>query len=387
MSKGSIFDEMIDRRNTASLKWDRYPNRNVIPLWVADMDFASPAAVIEALHRRVDHGVFGYGVAPRPLVETVAGMLDKDYGWKVEPDWIIWLPGLVSALNAACRTAGHQGDEILTATPVYPPFLTAPKLMDRRLLTVDLVQDKGRWTFDFDRLAAAITPRTRMFILCNPHNPTGRVYTKEELITLHRILSERDVLICSDEIHCQLILDADKHHQPLASLVPDPGHGLITLMAPSKTYNLPGLGCSFAVIAEPALRQRFRRSLQGIVPPVNVLGYTAALAAYSDRSGWLADLIDYLRENRDCVAKAIGRMPGLAMSHIEATYLAWIDARKSGIPDPVSFFEQAGVGLSDGRDFGSPGFLRLNFGCPKALLQTALARMQKALEHSRRQIL
>ena len=252
--------------------------------------------------------------------------------------------------------------------------------MGRHLVTVELVQDKGGWRFDFDRLMAAITPRTRMFILCNPHNPTGRVYRREELTELHRILRERDILICSDEIHCQLILEPEKRHWPLASLDPAAGNGLITLMAPSKTYNLPGLGCSFAVIAEAALRRKFRRAMQGIVPQVNIMGFAAALAAYQDRSGWLEALLAYLRQNRDMVLQAVGRMPGLTVSPVEATYLAWIDTRNSGIDDPVHFFEQAGVGLSDGRDFGSPGFVRLNFGCPQGLLQTALARMQKALD-------
>ena len=236
-----------------------------------------------------------------------------------------------------------------------------------------------RWEWDPSRLEEAITPQTRLLLLCNPHNPVGRVWSREELISLAELAERHDLMICSDEIHAGLILDEDRHHIPIAALSPESARRTITLQAPSKTFNIPGLGCSFAVIADHELRRAFRRAMGWIVPHVNTLGYTAALAAYSHGEEWRRELIVYLRRNRDLVTEEVGRMPGLEMAHVEATYLAWIDARPAGIGNPARFFEEAGVGLSDGADFDAPGFVRLNFGCPRPLLVQALQRMGKAL--------
>jgi len=369
------FDTIIDRRHTASLKWDKYKNRDIIPLWVADMDFKSPPAVLEALHQRVDHGIFGYAVAPPELIDITVSMLSAEYGWHVHPDWIVWLPGLVTGLNVTCRAIGNPGDDVLTAIPVYPPFLSAPTHFQRNVVTVPLSCCNGKWGFDFDRLESAITPKTRLFMLCNPHNPVGRVFTRDELNRIAAICEKHDLIVCADEIHCGMILDADKFHIPFACLGADIQDRTITLMAPSKTYNIAGLGCSFAVISNPDIRQRFIEAMAGIVPRVNALANTAALAAYRDTSPWLKQLIDYLRGNRDRVFSAVSQMKGLTIYHTEATYLSWIDARELGRKDPAGFFEDAGVGLSDGTEFGTPGFLRLNFGCSRAMLDAALGRM------------
>lgn len=372
------FDIGIDRRHTASLKWDKYKDRDIIPLWVADMDFQSPPSVLDALHKRVEHGIFGYAVPPQELIDTTVSMLHDLYGWQVHPDWLVWLPGLVTGLNVTCRAVGNPGDDVLTAIPVYPPFLTAPPHFERQTVTVPLICHNGRWEFDFDRLEAAITPKTRLFILCNPHNPVGRVLTREELNRIAALCEKHDLIVCADEIHCAMILDPDKFHIPFACLGPDIQDRTITLMAPSKTYNIAGLGCSFAVISNPALRKRFVGAMAGIVPRVNALANTAALAAYQDTSSWVNQLLNYLRRNRDRVISAVSQMPGLTIYHTEATYLSWIDARQLGMDDPAGFFEQAGVGLSDGAEFGTPGFLRLNFGCPLATLDEALERMKRA---------
>ncbi|HHO77309.1 MAG TPA: putative C-S lyase [Deltaproteobacteria bacterium] len=374
------FDTEVNRLGTSSLKWDRYQGRDVIPLWVADMDFLSPPAVIEALRARADHGVFGYSLPPSGLVDTVIDMLMQKYGWSVEPEWIIWLPGLVTGLNVMCRCAGRQGDEVITATPIYPPFLSAPGFSNKTLVKTPLVEYKGRYEFDFDHIEACVSPKTRLFLLCNPHNPTGRVYTSEELERLAVICDENDLILCSDEIHCDLVLDTHRKHMPVAALGQDFARRTVTLMAPSKTFNIPGLGCSFAVIPDNGLRKAFLKVMEGIVPHVNVLGYTAALAAYCDGWSWHNDLLDYLRENRGIVSQRIQGMAGLSMNHVEATYLAWIKVDDPGPSDPVRFFEHAGVGLSDGAYFGSPGFVRLNFGCPRSVLNNALARMEKALQ-------
>ncbi|MCL2345290.1 MAG: PatB family C-S lyase [Desulfobulbus sp.] len=372
----SIFDTPLDRRGTDSLKWGKYAGRDILPLWVADMDFAAPPAVLAALHRRVDEGVFGYGQPWPSLAAAISEHLASEYGWAIEPDWIVWLPGLVSGLNIACRAV--EG-EVLTATPVYPPFLSAPRLSGRPLKQVDLVRRDGRWQWDLPALAAA-ADNSRLFLLCHPHNPVGRCWRRDELQALADFAAARDLIVCSDEIHCGLILDADKRHIPFASLSPDAARRSITLLAPSKTFNIPGLGCAFAIIPDAGLRSRFRRAMEGIVPHINVLGLAACEAAYRDGEAWRRELIAYLAGNRDRVMAAVAACPQVGMSPVEATYLAWIDVRGLGLADPARHFEAHGLGLSDGADFAAPGWLRLNFGCPRATLIEALRRFAAACQ-------
>lgn len=373
------FDTIIDRKNTASEKWDRYQGRDIIPMWVADMDFRAPPAVIEALHDRVSHGIFGYTHPPEELADVVRSVFMRDYDWKIEAEWLVWLPGLVTGLNVACRAVGGLDDGVLTFTPVYPPFMSAPMLSQRSLIKVPLRLHADHWAWDPAELERSITPRTRLLLLCNPHNPVGRVWSRTELIQLAELAERHDLMICSDDIHAGLVLDNDKRHIHIAALAPEIARRTITLHAPSKTFNIPGLGCSFAIISDHALRSSFRKAMGRIVPHVNTLGYTAALAAYSHGEPWRRELVAYLRANRDLVAREMDSFPGLSMAHVEATYLAWVDARHMGIEQPVSFFEQAGIGLSDGADFDAPGFLRLNFGCSRQLLIEALHRMRTAL--------
>ena len=377
---GFDFDRVIDRRGGDSLKWNKYAGRDVLPLWVADMDFAAPPAIIAALERRVAQGCFGYAQEWPSLYEAVLDNLQREYGWQVEADWLVWLPGLVTGLNVACRAV--DGD-VLTATPVYPPFLSAPRLSGRQLSTAALCQADGRWGWDFAALAAALTPDSRLLLLCHPHNPVGRAWDEGELNEVVAFCKRHDLIVCSDEIHCGLLLDEHRQHLPLAMLDAAIARRSITLMAPSKTWNIPGLGCAFAVIPDAALRRRFGGAMRGIVPHVNVLGLAATEAAYRDCDDWRRALLGVLRGNRDRLEAAIAGLPGLAMSHVEATYLAWIDARGLGVADPAAFFEAAGVGLSSGIDFGLPGWVRLNFGCPSATLAAALERMTAALAGGR----
>lgn len=373
------FDTPIDRHASDSIKWRKYRNRDVIPLWIADMDFPSPPEVSAALHRRVDHGIYGYGTPSDDLIQTIIVHLQRAYDWAIEADWIVWLPGLVTGLNVACRGVGEPGNVVATAVPVYPPFLTAPKFSRRLLYESRMIVEGNRWQLDFDDLEKNLPAESAMFILCNPQNPTGRIFDREELERLVRLCTARDIVICSDEIHCDLLIEPSRRHVPLATLSPETANRTITLMAPSKTYNIPGLGCSFAVISNDALRRRFCRAMAGIVPDVNVLGLIAAQAAIGHGGPWLSELIAYLRTNRDMVYQEIKNMPGLSMILGEATYLAWIDARALHLDSPQQFFEQHGVGLSDGADFGAPGFLRLNFGCRRELLHQALQRMSEAI--------
>jgi cystathionine beta-lyase len=373
------FDTIIDRSSTGSEKWDKYRGRDVIPLWVADMDFRSPPAVITALHERIEHGVFGYTHPPQSLVEAVLEHLQRDFDWPVRPEWLVWLPGLVCGLNVLNRTVGEPGDEVVTFTPIYPPFLSAPSLSQRTTVKVPLQLVGGRWTVDIEALEGAITPRSKLLLLCNPHNPVGRAWTRDELLQLADVAERHDLIIGSDDIHAGLILDDDIRHLPIATLSPEVARRTITLLAPSKTYNIPGLGCSFAVISDPVLRRKFITATGRIVPHVNLLGYTAAEAAYRQGEEWRQALLSYLRGNRDLVAAAVARIPGLTTTHVEATYLAWIDARGTGLEHPGHFFEGAGVGLSDGSDFDAPGFVRLNFGCSRSLLCEALQRMENSI--------
>lgn len=382
VASGTAFDfeHVPERRGSDSVKWNKYAGQDVLPLWIADMDFASPPPVLAALQARVARGDLGYAEPWPALVEAVQAYCQRHYDWRVEADWLVWLPGLVCGINLACRSVDG---EVLTATPVYPPFLSAPGLSGRGLVRVSLREEGGRWSWDFAALEAAVNPATRLLLLCHPHNPVGRAWDADELQTLAEFAARHDLVVCSDEIHCDLVLDSERRHVPFAHLGEDAARRSITLMAPSKTYNIAGLGCSLAIIPDPALRRRYQAARRGIVPDVNVLALTACASALLEGEAWRQDLLAVLRANRDRVEAAVNAMPGLSLGHVEATYLAWIDARGLGVDAPVEFFEAAGVGLSDGRDFGLPGWVRLNFGCAPALLDQALDRMRAACQQHR----
>lgn len=373
------FDTPIDRTNTDSEKWDKYAGRDVIPMWVADMDFAAPTSVQHALHEHINHGVLGYGHAPQALIDAVIQRIHSDTQWQIEAEWLVWLPGLVSGLNIVGRAIGATGSEILSVTPVYQHLFQAPANVGKQSVTVPLMRQDGRWTFDFAALENKVSKNASLFMLCNPHNPVGRMWDKEELLKLAEFCQRHNLMICSDEIHCQLLLDTNKQHIPIAALDGSIAANTITLMAPSKTYNIPGLGCSYAIIPNPKLRQQFQTAMQGIVPHVNILGYSAALAAYRDGEEWLNQLLAYLRGNYQLIQQSIANIPSLSLTPLEATYLAWIEVNDDRIKNPTTFFEQAGVGLSPGEQFQGKGFVRLNFGCPRSLLQEGLTRMEKAL--------
>jgi cysteine-S-conjugate beta-lyase len=378
------FDRVIDRRSTESNKWHKFPP-DVLPLWVADMDFPSPEPVIRALRERVEHGFFGYGAEQPEFHEVTCERLLKRYGWKVQPEALVLLPGVIAGFNMAARAIAGPGDGILMQLPVYPPILRLPDNVKMSRDGADLVRGPdGRYTIDLDAVERAITARTRMFLLCNPHNPVGRVFTREELAQLAAICLRRGLVICADEIHGELVYPGHQH-VPIASLDPELEARTITLMAPSKTFNLAGLRCAVAVIPNRALREKFVASRLDMVQTPNILGYTAMLAAYRDGQPWLDELLRYLESNRDFLVKHVrANFPGIEVGVPEATYLAWLDCRGAGIPnnDPFTFFlERAKVSFNDGATFGrgGQGFVRLNFGCPRSLLVEGLDRMGKAL--------
>jgi cystathionine beta-lyase len=352
----------------------------MLPLWVADMDFLSPPEVVAALRARIERGVFGYTVPDAGVTNAVLDYLRLRHGIEAHADWIVWLPGLVQGINLCCRTAGKPGDAVMTATPVYPPFLSAPGFSDRRRITVPLRLDGERWNLDFDAMEKAVTPDTKLFILCSPHNPVGRVWRRDELERLLDFCERHDLILCSDEIHCDLILD-HVPFVPTLTLGERAAKRTISLLSPSKTYNQPGLACAYAVIPDATLRAAFKHVCRGIITEVNAFGYAGCTAAYRHGEPWRRDLIAYLRGNRDLVYQFFAaHLPMLKIAPMEATYLAWFDARPLGVANPHKFFEDHGIGLSNGADFGEPGFLRLNFGCRRAMLQDGLDRMRRAVE-------
>ncbi|HSI08261.1 MAG TPA: PatB family C-S lyase [Rariglobus sp.] len=381
------FDTVLQRRATDSQKWQKYAGQDILPLWVADMDFRSSPAILAALHERVEHGIFGYARPTASTVSAVTDALASRYGWTIEPSWIVWLPGLVCGLNVTSQAFAQPGEEVLTLTPVYPPFMSAPKNSGRVSVTVPFVlntTDKAtRWDIDWDALERAVTPKTKLFFLCNPHNPLARVWRRDELVRLGEFCARHNLVLCSDEIHCDLILDETLPHIPTATLSPEIAALSVTLMAPSKTYNVPGLGTSFAVIPDAALRAKFVRATAGIVAEVTTLGFAACEAAYRDSEPWRQDLLAYLRGNRDFIIDFLAReLPSLHIAApVEATYLAWINIESLNLADPIAHFEKHGVGLSECAFFGAKrgSHVRLNFGCPRATLAEALRRMKAAV--------
>ncbi|QUJ68420.1 PatB family C-S lyase [Photobacterium sp. GJ3] len=374
----NLFDQHIDRTLSNSIKWQKYQGRDVLPMWVADSDFRVPDAITQALHQHVDHGIFGYGSAPEALSELLVERMATLYGWHIKPEWIVYLPGLVCGLNLAVRATTQAHEAVVSPTPIYPKFFAAAKHAERPLAQVPVTLQQGRWLSDFT--ASDVPANAKVMLFCNPLNPGGTVHTREDLDEVHQFAKQHDLIVCSDEIHCDLILDEQARHIPFASLDEDAAQRSITLLAPSKTFNIAGLGASMAIIPNFELRRRFHRAKAGIVPEVNVLAYTAAEAAYRDGQPWLDQQLNYLRQHRDTLQTAINQMPGLTLHPIEATYLAWIDATALPVSNPHKFFEEAGVAFSPGRDFGNPGFVRMNFGCTRATLELALSRMQRAID-------
>lgn len=379
------FATSIDRRQYPSQKWQRYAS-DVLPLWVADMDFASPPAIVDALSERVAHGVFGYGRTPDRLRQALCEWSLQQYRWPIEPGWQLWLPGVVPALHLASLALTEPGDGVLTVTPIYPPFLKVAERTGRLAQTARLAEPVSAgegWRLDREALEAAITPETRLLLWCHPHNPTGRVWHHEELAIIADLAERHDLIVVSDELHCDLILEGERH-RPLAAAFPDLAKRVITLWAPSKTFNTAGLTCACAVVPDGSLRRRLQEAMRGLVPDVNVLGLLAAEVAYREGEPWRQALLDVLRNNRACLGEHVAQWPGVGYREPESTYLAWLDLRGAGLGDsPQSaLLDRARVALSDGADFGWPGFVRLNFGTSTAQLQQALKRLDTVLGKS-----
>lgn len=387
------FDTVIDRRNTYSSKWDTIGGKSlpedVLPLSLADMDFKSPPEVIEALSKRVEHGVFGYSFDHDGLKEIVCERMRKLYQWEVHPSEVLFSPGVISGMASITRAVSNVGDGILMQTPVFGPFFRIAEYNQRTVQALDLdyVQDDSsifHYEIDFDAFeAAAANPKTSLFYLCNPHNPCGFVFSREDLERIVDICMKHNVVICSDDIHGELLLD-DIPHIPAASLAPEISQNTVTLISPSKTFNLAGLSCSVIIAQNKNLHEKIHYALRSMDMLVNTLGFTAAITAYQQGDSWLSALRTYLKNNRDFALDYIQEhMSGIKTTIPNATYLLWMDCREFSLPNGAQdyFLNNAKVALEDGSAFGESGkgFVRLNFGCPGRILAEALEHMRDSL--------
>jgi len=373
------FDREVDRSNSNSVKWEKYRDRDILPMWIADTDFTVAPEIQQALHRRAEHPVFGYTETPEHLVELLVARMQRLYDWSIKPEWVVPLPGVIGAFYLACRANGSPGDPVYLPSVIYPPFAKAPGFNAMVNQPIPMCHREQRLIIDMDWLEQQQNRPGQLLLFCNPQNPGGTVYRKDELQRLADIVEQQDLVLVSDEIHCDLILDPENSHLPIASLNPQIEQRSITLMAPSKTFNLAGLGCAFTIIPNPALRKGMKTN-PFIVPHVNLMGLAAAEAAYEFGDEWNRQQCEYLAANRDYLIHEINRIPGLKLGPVEATYLAWIDVSELAFDDPMKFFESAGVGMSPGREFGDPTHMRLNFGCPRRRVEQAVERIRKAVE-------
>lgn len=369
------FDEQINRKNTNCSKWDRQGG-DYLPLWVADMDFAAAEPIMKALRKRLEHPVFGYTSPGESLYQAVIDYYETRYHYSVKKEWIVFIHGVN---QGNCIAAEALGGSILLSTPMYPHINQKLPLEARKpVLRVPLKKQGESFAFDFDALEQAVTDEVTTFVLCNPHNPVGRVYTREELKELFAFAKRHNITVVADEIHSDLIFEGE--HIPAFTLGEEESQRVIVHHSASKTYNIPGLPAAFAVIPNQQLREKYQAAALTKTSPFGVLELVALEAALREGEPWRRELMAYLRGNRDYLMERINSIPGLHMYPCEATYLAWVDARETGIEEPREFFlKHAGVHFNDGEPFSAKGFFRVNFGCPRANLVEAFDRVEQAL--------
>ena len=375
------FTTVISRKGTGCIKFDRKPELD--PFWVADMDFVSAEPILDALHRRIDHGVFGYPQAHEGLVEAVVIYVGSRHQTTIQESDIVHLGGLVPALSLACRAFAKPGESVMTCTPVYPPFIgTYKDASGVDLVTVPHKLVDGLWSFDWEEMERAVTPKTRLFILCNPQNPLGRAFSKDEVLKLADFCERHDLILISDEIHCDLIHDENATPHFSTVRLPESFRGrTITLLSPSKTYNIAGLGYAYAVIFDDTLRRRYNSAKGHTLAEINALAYYAAEAAYNECEPWRQELLGILRSNWKVIQDFVAsEMPQIKLTDMEATYLSWMDCRDLPYTNAANHFEEtSGLFLSDGAFFDGPGHVRFNFGCPESRVLEGLEKMKSAL--------
>ncbi|PIE46645.1 MAG: aspartate aminotransferase [Gammaproteobacteria bacterium] len=379
------FNKDYQRQHSDSEKWNIYPD-DIIPMWVADADYAVPEVIINALKERLSHPVLGYGVESKKLCHLITERMEKCYHWKIKPEWICFVPGVVASLNACRAIMGDVGSRAITALPVYPHLQNATPILGREMIFYSMINNRGRFTPDFEELESNIDATTKMLILCNPHNPVGTVYNNDELQRFAAIAEKHNLLICSDDIHADFALYEDKPYRPIAALSPNVSKRTMTLMAASKTFNIAGLNCSYAIIEDRELRKQFKTQLKGLVGGVNILGFVATEAAYEYGEDWLTEQLEHLRKNAEYCYQRIQKMPLLSMNKLEATFLAWINAttanvkaKEKGFTNFHEYLLSFGIAVSDGKDFGDENFIRINLATSEDLLSEGLNRLEKAV--------
>ena len=372
----------IDRRGTSSEKWERYAGRDILPLWVADMDLPTAPFVLEAVRKRLEHPILGYTAPPARMVEAFVAWLRERYGWRVHEDWLVWIPGVVTGFNVAARAAATEGRDLVIPAPVYGPILKVPANAGLHGVVSPLVLNRGRWEMDIDDLASKVSPAAAV-LFCNPQNPTGRVYDRDELEALAELALRNDTIVISDEIHCPIVLDATKRHVPIASLDRTIEARSISLFAPTKAFNFPGLNAAVAVIPDPSLREAYETVGTGLISTHSPLAFAALTAAFEDDTDWLDEQNAFLAGNARRLETAVAGIDGIRTTPVEGTYLAWLDVSALGLADAAAAFEDRGLGLHAGEEFGDPGFLRLNFGCPRSILDLAIDRLVQATDFLR----
>ncbi|NLY45913.1 MAG: pyridoxal phosphate-dependent aminotransferase [Tissierella sp.] len=383
------FDEIINRKDTDSIKWNNldetYGSDDLLPMWIADMDFKSPQEVIDALKERAEHGVFGYVYKSDAFYNSIINWVKRRYHWEIKKEWILFTPGVVSGLNIGVRELIGENEKVLVQPPVYPPFYRVLDNNNRIANNNPLIHDGEKFVMDFDSLEAQIDD-TKLMMLCNPHNPVGRVWTKEELTRLGDICIKNDVIIISDEIHGDFTLNGIKH-TPMASISKELERRTITLMAPSKTFNIAGLVTSVAIIPNEDLRNIYKRSIEEMeIDNMNIFGLLGIEVAYNYGEEWLNQLLEYVEGNIDYAINYINKnIPKVKVDKPDGTYLLWLDCRnlnKTADEINEAFLKVGKVILNDGRPYGEQGdgFFRLNIGCPRSVLIDGLNRIEKAIQ-------
>ncbi len=383
------FDAIIDRRGTNCEKWDDleriFGTADVLPFWVADMDFAAAPGITAAIQAKAGHPVYGYHTKEESFFQAAMAWERRRHGWAIERDWLMNTPGVVSSLGAVVLALTAPGDKVVIQPPVYPPFFSCVTRNGRQVVENPLRERNGRWEMDLADLESKLGPDVKMFVLCSPHNPVGRVWTRDELLALGDVCLRHDVTIVADEIHCDLVF-AGHRHVPFATLGPELAGRCVTFFSPSKTFNIAGTYTSLAVVSDPARREKYFGLLAGVgISAGNLFGLAAADAAFATGEDWLDSLLPYLEANADLLTAFAGReLPGVSVTKPEGTYLAWLDFRER-FADHTALkrflIEDAKVGLNDGLTFGrqGKGFARFNFACPRKLMLEGLERIAAAL--------
>ena len=390
MNALTIFDEIIDRLGTNSVKWDAreriFGSGDVLPLWVADMDLPCPPEVVQAIEARAKHPIYGYPGDNGALFEAAKGWVNRRFGAEVDTDWMVAIPGVVPGIQVAINAFTKPGDKVIIQPPVYPPFFSTSEELGRRIVENPLKRVDGKYEMDFDDLRKKIDQRTKLFVLCSPHNPIGQVWSREDLLQLGEICAEKGIMIIADEIHSDLVYEKGAH-TPFYTLSEQLANQSVTFISGSKTFNLAGLFTSIAIIKNRKLRNEFRVTANKMgLNHINLFGIVASTAAYNHGDQWLDELLDYLHENAVMIRHFLSeRIPEIKMTIPEATYLAWLDFRELGLygQELRNFLiREAKVGLNDGFQFGKQGdgFCRMNFGCPRSVLKEALQRIEKAVQ-------